>query len=335
MRVGILTFHFADNYGAILQCLALTEACKKYTEDVGVIDYVPKQMNPLKTRVKRFLLKNPMQKKFDDFKKSYFQTISVKDSCDLIIVGSDQVWNPQINECDPFWIVPKMKYGRLCSYAASIGKDRLLENEQRYLTENQAGFQKYDLVTIRETSGQKILEKLQIPSELVCDPTLLFYDKYGFYEELAAQSEHLITEKYILVYSLEYSEKIDQMLNKLKKESGCKVVAIHPMNDRIQSCDEFIKNAGVCEFVSLIKNAEYVLTNSFHGLAFSYIFRKKVYCFHHSSSSTRQAELIKKSEFQTEQIAEDICYINCAQRTKALDKFVTDSEEKLKRMIKG
>lgn len=335
MRVGILTFHFADNYGAILQCLALSEACKKYAEDVCVIDYVPKQMIPLKSRVKRFLLKNPMQKKFDDFKKHYFQTISVKDFCDLIIVGSDQVWNPQINECNSFWIAPNMKYDRLCSYAASIGKDRLSEKEQAYLAENQSAFQKYDLLTIREASGQKILEKLHISSELVCDPTLLFYDKQGLYEELAAKSEVSMNEKYILVYSLEHSEKIDHMLEKLKKETGYQVVEIHPMNAKLQNCDKFVENAGVCEFVSLIQNAEYVLTNSFHGLAFSYIFRKKVYCFHHSSLSSRQAELIAKSEFQTKQLAEDICYIDGAQRTEALDQFVAASEEKLKKMMKA
>lgn len=335
MRVGILTFHFADNYGAVLQCLALAEACKAHTDEVCVIDYVPKQMIPVKSRVKRFLLKNEIQKKFDEFKKSYFRTMSVRESCDLIIVGSDQVWNPQINECDPFWILPDMKFKRISSYAASIGKDKLKEAEAAYLSENRDGFEKYDVVTIREASGQKILRDLQVSSELVCDPTLLFYDKTGMYEELCVQSEVSITEQYILVYALEYSEKIDRIARKLKQKTGCKVVAIHPMNDKLQECDEFIKNAGVCEFVALVKNAEYVLTNSFHGLAFSYIFRKKVYCFHHSSLSSRQAELIAKSEFVTEQTEEGICYIDGAQRTAALNKFVSDSEEILKKIIKG
>lgn len=335
MRIGILTFHFADNYGAVLQCLALAEACKKYAEDVCVIDYVPKQMIPVKSRVKRFLMKNEIQKKFDDFKKTYFQTISVKESCDLIIVGSDQVWNPQINECDPFWILPHMKFKRICSYAASIGKDKLKEAEAAYLSENRKAFEQYDVVTIRESSGQKILEDLHVTSQLVCDPTLLFYDRTGFYEELSAQSEYSITEPYILVYSLEHSEKIDRMIKRLKQKTGCKVVGIHPMNDKLQECDEFIKNAGVCEFVALVKNAEYVLTNSFHGLAFSYIFRKKVYCFHHSSLSSRQAELIAKSEFITEQTEDGICYIDGAQRTAALDRFVSDSEKILKKMIRG
>ena len=334
MRVGILTFHFADNYGAILQCLALTEACKKHADDVCVIDYVPKQMVPVKSRVKRFLLKNGIQKKFDDFKNAYFQTISVKEACDLVIVGSDQVWNPQINECDPFWILPDMKYKRICSYAASIGKDKLKKEEAAYLSENSRGFQKYDVVTIRENSGKRILEDFNVSSELVCDPTLLFYDRTGLYEELSAQSEVSITEPYILVYALEYSEKIDRIAKMLKQKNGCKVVAIHPMNDKIQECDEFIKDAGVCEFVALVKNAEYVLTNSFHGLAFSYIFRKKVYCFHHSSLSSRQAELIAVSEFVTEQIEEGICYIDGAQRTDALDEFISDSADILKRMIK-
>ena len=335
MRVGILTFHFADNYGAVLQCLALTEACKKYADDVCVIDYVPKQMIPVKSRVKRFLLKNEIQKKFDDFKKKYFQTISVKEFCDLIIVGSDQVWNPQINECDPFWILPDMKFKRICSFAASIGKDKLKEREAAYLSENRKSFEKYDTITIREASGQKILENLHVSSEMVCDPTFLFYNRTGFYEELSVQSEVSITEPYILIYALEYSEKIDRMAKELKNKTGCKVVEIHPMNDKLQECDEFIRNAGVCEFVALVKNAEYVLTNSFHGLAFSYIFRKNVYCFHHSSLSSRQAELIEKSKFVTEQTEEGICYIDGAQRTKALDKFVSDSEELLKKMIKG
>lgn len=335
MKVGILTFQFADNYGAVLQCLALQEACKKYAEDVRVIDYLPEKMVSKKSRIKKLILPKGFEKKFEQFRKEHFQRMSIKEACDVILVGSDQVWNSNINEYDDFWISPQMKFQRLCSYAASFGKNQLSEKEQDYLLAHKKDFEQYFSITVREKAGQKFLEKLHVKAETVCDPTILFYNEPEFYEKLAEKSEYKTNGEYILVYSLEYSDKLEEMIQKVKKETGRKVISLHPMNDRLQSCDEFAADASVYDFLALIKNADCVLTNSFHGLAFSYIFRKKVYCVHHSSLSSRQSELIEKSGFVYESCSENIYYMDTCQTTEEMKSFVENSEKSLEFMVKG
>ena len=333
MKVGILTFQFADNYGAVLQCLALQEACKKYAEQVQVVNYIPAQMVSTKYKIKKTILKTKIEKKFEQFRKNHFHKMSVKDFCDVLLVGSDQVWNFGITGYDDFWIFPKMNYKRLCSYAASFGKNELSEKEADYLSCHKKDYERYFLLTVREKSGQNFLKEMDIEAETVCDPTMLFYNNTELYDKLAQKSDCKQKEKYLLVYSLEYSETLENLIDKVKEETGYRVLAIHPMNACFQKCDEIIEDASVYDFLALIKNAEIVLTNSFHGLAFSYIFRKKVYCVHHSALSSRQSELIEKSEFQCHVIADNICLIDGMQKTDALDQFIENSEERLAAML--
>lgn len=335
MKVGILTFQFADNYGAVLQCFALSEACKKYGAEVRVIDYLPEKMVTKKSRIKKMLLPKGFEKKFEQFRKTHFHRMSVKESCDMILVGSDQVWNAGITEYDDFWILPRMKYKRLCSYAASFGKNQLSEREQKFLKEHKEDFERYDSITVREKAGQEFLEKLQVKAKTVCDPTILFYNEPKVYEKLAEKSEYQTAGEYILVYSLEHSQKLDEMIRKVKRETGKKVIALHPMNDNLQMCDEFVKDASVYDFLKLIKNADYVLTNSFHGLAFSYIFRKKVYCVHHSSLSSRQSELMEQSGFVFENCEENVYFIDTCQVSESMQSFVENSQKSLEFMVKG
>lgn len=333
MKVGILTFQFADNYGAVLQCFALAEAVKAYADEVVVLDYLPKQMISTKMKMKKRIIPKVFEKKFENFRKIHFKRKSRKDNFDVILVGSDQVWNSHITGYDSFWIAPSVKYKKICSYAASFGKSELTEMEKRYLLENKIFFKNYDVITVREKAGVQFLKNIGVMSETVCDPTLLFYNSSEIYNKLAKKAKIQPKEKYLLIYSLEYSVELEQIIEKLRDETKLKVYGIHPMNARVQSCDEFVENASVYEFLSLIKNAEYVLTNSFHGLAFSYIFRKKVYCVHHSSLSSRQIELIERSGFIYENRAENICFIDSAQKTKEMDFFVEKSKEKLRTMI--
>lgn len=333
MKIGILTFQFADNYGAVLQCFALAEATKKYVNEVMVLDYLPKQMISTKMRIKKKFIPKAFEKKFEKFRQTYFKRVNIKEIFDVILVGSDQVWNSDITAYDSFWIAPSVKYKKIYSYAASFGKSELTEKEKQYLLKHKKSFENYAMVTVREKAGIEFLKNIGVTAEIVCDPTLLFYNSPEIYNKLAEQAEVQPKEKYLLVYSLEYSKDLEQLIAKLKDETKLTVYGIHPMNARVQSCDKFVENASVYDFLSLIKKAEYVLTNSFHGLAFSYIFRKKVYCVHHSSLSSRQAELIEKSGFVYENHAENVYYIDSAQKTKEMDLLVDKSKEKLRTMV--
>lgn len=328
-KIGILTFHFADNYGAVLQCLALQEKCKELGCDVEIINYKPYQMITWKSRVKQLVHKSPQQRLFQSFRDNHFIMSTNRSKFDCVVVGSDQVWNPTIIGFDDYWFSPKENYGHICSYAASFGKSSLNTEELSFLKKQTEILSKYDTIAVREETGKSILYKLGIDSVTVCDPTLLFYDHADFYRLLSARSrlrsEKKLQEGYILVYSLEKSDPIDFHSQKIKAEIGLPVVSLHPMNGRTQDCDMFISDTDPYDFLWLIEHCTYMITNSFHGLAFSYIFKKKVYCVGHSSLSSRQTELMRKSDFIFNKTSDNVTIVDCNQSSLSFQEYIDNS----------
>ena len=153
---------------------------------------------------------------------------------------------------------------------------------------------------------------------------------YGF---LGKDYDNLLTAD-LICHGVPSETVFKKYIQEHEKETGKKVIALHPMNDSIQICDDFVRDASVYDFLALIKNADCILTNSFHGLAFSYIFRKKVYCVHHSSLSSRQSELMEKSGFVYENCGENVYYMDTAQATQEMKNFVGNSHKCLEFMVK-
>lgn len=328
-KIGILTFHFADNYGAVLQCLALQEKCKELGCDVEIINYKPYQMITWKSRVKQLVHKSPQQRLFQSFRDNHFIMSTNRSKFDCVVVGSDQVWNPSIIGFDDYWFSPKENYGHICSYAASFGKASFNAEELSFLKKQTGILSQYDTIAVREEAGKSILNKLGIDCVTVCDPTLLFYDQADFYRRLSERSklrsEKQLQEGYILVYSLEKSEVIDFHSQKIKTDIGLPVVSLHPMNGRTQDCDMFINDTDPYDFLWLIDHSSCVITNSFHGLAFSYIFKKKVFCVGHSSLSSRQTELIRQSDFVFNNSADNVTIVDCNQSSILFQEYIDDS----------
>lgn len=339
MKVGILTFYFADNYGAVLQCLALQEKCKELGCDVEIISYKPFEMITWKSRAKQVIIKTPQQKMFHAFRDEHFIMSRKQSDFDCVIVGSDQVWNPNIIGYDDYWFSPKVNYKRICSYAASFGKSSLQDNELKFIEKQKQSLKRYDVLSVREESGKSILDKIGINCKIVCDPTLLYYNEPDFYKRLSAhsslQSNDALKNGYILVYSLEQSKDIDDLVQKIKNEIGCSVVSLHPMNGQTQQCDLFIKNTDPYDFLYLIEHCTAVVSNSFHGLAFSYIFKKKVYCVNHSALSSRQSDFVKKSGFTFEKVNDNTMLIDCNQKSDLLEKYIEQSISMLYKMIEN
>lgn len=339
MKVGILTFYFADNYGAVLQCLTLQEKCKELGCDAEIISYKPFQMVTWKSRVKQFVIKTPQQKAFQAFRDEHFIMSRKQSVFDCVIIGSDQVWNPNIIGFDDYWFSPKVNHKRICSYAASIGKSSLQGNELKFIEKQKQALKQYDVLSVREESGKSILDKIGIGSEIVCDPTLLYYYNPDFYKRLSAHSRlrknEALKNGYILVYSLEKSKDIDDFAQKLKSETGYQVVSLHPMNGQTQQCDLFINDTDPYDFLYLIEQCAVMVTNSFHGLAFSYIFKKKVYCVSHSALSSRQSDFVKESGFRYEKINDNTMFIDCEQNCALLEKYIERSFSMLCKMLES
>lgn len=289
MRIGILTFHFADNYGALLQAYALQRFLRKQECEVGFIDHVPEKerafysVNPflakgIKGKIRKIITnaeRIDSKKQFDKFRKHWlsveceYKAEKLNGQYDFLIVGSDQVWNEDI-VCDlkPYLFaenginVPKI------SYAASIGKKDVSDREKTALKRYLADFK---AVSVRENESEELLSELGIRSTTVADPVFLLNP--ADWEILAFQPQGFNNKKpFVLLYFLREDAASIEKADHYAKMKGFDLYYVHPLGRKLKhSNGKRIKNVGPFEFIWLIKNAERVFTNSFHAVSFSII----------------------------------------------------------------
>ena len=299
MKIGILTFHSAHNYGAMLQCYALQEVLKRMGHDVEVIDYrleyrfrsdnrkcTFRQLNPLAT-IKSIVIKIITlriallrRRNFENFKRTYMALSEIVDKdhipndYDVYVMGSDQIWNPTITKgFDPvyfgsFWF-PKgnRKY---VSYAASMERSELTDEEKAFCRKSLKNF---DAISVREKVLAHLLQPLTSQKvEVVLDPTLLL-EKQAW-ERIAKLPK--IKEKYVLVYQVRVqgNENTIQIAKKVAAQIKAIViqVAVSPYLNRRK-----LQHESPTQFLGLMQHAACVVTTSFHGTAFSVIFNRPFY----------------------------------------------------------
>jgi hypothetical protein len=291
MKVGILTFHRAINYGAVLQAYALQTALKKIDIQSEVIDYrcnkIERDYSEYRSgnifrHAKPFLnlqyyLKN---KNFSRFLSQY---VTVSSDCyynhqelcnaeqkyRAFLAGSDQVWNPFCTGFDTSFLLDFVHEPiKKNSYAASFGLVNLPQDWQsqcrKYLND-------FHGLSVRERQGQRIIENVLGKTAAVhLDPVFLL--KPEEWKEVARPPEK---SGYILVYLMQNSERLLDFAEELSRKTGCSIVMIYSgLRRPIRA--KYVRCAGPDEFVGYIANAKYVITNSFHGAAFSILFHKNV-----------------------------------------------------------
>jgi len=330
-KIGIITYHSANNYGAMLQVYALQEIVKKYYKDVHIIDYRNKKVED-NYKILKFHGKNPIRltkqliqnlknlprnyrrnKKFVDFKNTYMQLsqnkyksqIDLKQNApdyDVYITGSDQVWSTHITgELEDAYT---LNFGKdtvkRISYAASIGKSKI---EEKYQKQYQTKLAKMDCISVREEIAKEELQKfMQKDMEVVLDPTLLMDTKE--WDKIADQSQEKIEEEYILVYELLQDNTIKKIVEMLKEKTNLKVVSLKSCSISKEDIykDEYI--TGPIEFVSLIKHAKYVVTNSFHGTVFSLLYEKEFFAIPPQKTGARIISLLEKLKLRKRIVTE-------------------------------
>lgn len=324
-KIGILTYHFALNCGAVLQCLALKSFIEKNTDNtiVEVINYQPKYhtniyrpiINPfppayafvkslpdsrLMYKIYRFSRnvcasiiksKNPVNRyrRRREFSKYITKHLELSHLCrtedelrvycndyDLYITGSDQIWNSKVTnysiDLQYFlkFICDKNNNTRI-SYAASSALNKSEINEVLPYLE------KYNRISVREKKAYQELKSAGLENVRVdVDPTLLLckedYEKY----ESAINTPY---DRYILFYGLptdNRGELID-VLSRLKKATNLPIIDISP--ERVlKKADMYISVVNPGNFLSLIKNSTFVVTNSFHCSVFSILYTREFWC---------------------------------------------------------
>lgn len=292
MNVGIITFNRAINYGAVLQSYALKNKILAAGNNCEVLNYyceaVEKGASPFYINscspkdILIFLMQIGMRikknKKFKEFAQKYLDVSdnvlnndnisSYAEKFDLLITGSDQVWNYEITDMDENYFLSFAKgKTKTASYAASFGVSTIPEKYRDKYTKLLANVQN---ISVREETGQKIVEELTGERPVITiDPVFLL--KKAEWEEIISPPD--MKEEYVLVYSINKTDCY-KIAEQIAKEKNLSIVGLQtPMSNRVKC--KTIRTESPQEFLGWINKARYVVTDSFHGTAFSIIFNKQ------------------------------------------------------------
>lgn len=304
MKVGILTFHRADNYGALLQTFALQTVLQNMGNEVSIIDYrciplendyikfyspyPPRRRNKIKwifelfKRKKCLLDMNKKRLACDKFRCLYLNLEeSVKSNEDrnrigksygLIITGSDQIWSYVLTHGKDDWYTFKKDDDTssvIVSYAASVGNlIRFSEHFSEYFED----LENYDYLSVRERDLQKYLsDNLKRKIYRVLDPTLLIeVDQWNSMIDISK----IPNEPYILFYEVEFHEEAYQIAKEVARIKKLPIVHFEAKLQK-KSMTIYAQSSSPLEFLGLVKNACYIVTSSFHGTVFSILFKKQ------------------------------------------------------------
>ena len=271
MKIGIITFHWATNYGAVLQTFALQEVLENMGYDVDIINYKPKQYDDSIYsffRFRKFLCLNSYiknrrkEKSIEKFRvdklhrtKRYYtekSLVSLSDEYNAIITGSDQVMNPSFlmhgegSASTAYFLGFVRGECKRIAYAVSFGVTEYPSNLRQKGTELLKGF---SAISVRENTGIDICKSMGYANAtLVPDPTLLL-DKHMLHSLLPLRSDK---KNSIFVYMLHNRNSFINKLNLLRDTCEFKY-----------SVDE-----GITEWLSHIYYSKAMITNSFHGMVF-------------------------------------------------------------------
>lgn len=344
MKAGILTFHMAHNYGAMLQAYALRKKINQLGVECEVIDYrLPEIYNwhrkdRLKKLVKdngyivgtmkyckriatRYYTKDKRWCGFNEFmetyigisSKTYESTSELKElNYDIYICGSDQIWNKEHSGGTDkgYFLDFTDKDVKRIAYAASKGPTEIDEDDKDVFLSKLKAF---DAIGVREKGLQESLKEIGIKgSEWVLDPTLLLNKN----EWLEIQKERNI-EKYVLIYKVKNDKRLYDCARKYASKNNCKIVEITYHKDESLEDIIQIEDCGPRDFLNIFNNADFVVTNSFHGTCFSVNFNKQFYAIPYKGLSSRIdsiLELLKLENRNIENIKdiefEEIDYTN-------------------------
>ena len=324
-KVGIVSCYFKNNYGSMLQAYATKKILdnnnipnetinidnnvdfkkgkrKYYMTQVTNFNFIKSKFGMIKLKLDKKIVKdlgNNIAKrnaKYKEFRQEFNLSKSVSTYQELskmaeekytdVIVGSDQLWLPVnivANYYTLNWVPDDVNK---ISYATSFGVSAV---PAKYNEQYNYFLNRINHVSIREDSGIKLAKELaNVDGKLVCDPTLLLTKNE--WEEVAVK-DRIIDEKYILCYFLGSNVEHRKFAERLKEKTGYKIVSLNHADEYVKYSDKFCDIApydiGPREWINLIKNAEYVCTDSFHGTVFSLIFNKMFFNFRRYSSNAK------------------------------------------------
>ena len=274
-KIGILTFQNANNFGAVLQAYAMQETIKKIVPaTVEIINYDSPQMHLKKLQSSIF---KEFTAKYLNLSIPYMDANDFSRTYDAVIVGSDQVWNPQITHFDTTYFLPAIPNTvKKVSYAASIGLNPgYLSTYSEFF---QAAFFDFPYLSLRERAHVDYLSSLlERPVIASLDPTLLLTaDEYSQAFQLQT-----ISDKYIFLFSYAADSKPLDMANLVSIQTGYPVIcySLYYKSVHLVSGSKLYSSLSPEEWLTYVKNASLVITDSFHGVMLSIVFNRPFYAY--------------------------------------------------------
>lgn len=347
MKISVITIKGLYNYGAVLQGYATCEYLKKLGCDVELIDYYPEYFEKDVPRLKKLLINivtTVKRRKLEKFvrhninltKKTYKNVDEIRNDnikSDVYIVGSDQVWNSELSQgkLDPAYFLDFTDNKNKIAFSSSIGRTDVSKED---LIEIKNYLENFSNISVREKSAKDLLESSGLKKvENVLDPVFLLEK-----EDYQKFIKPVNYEKYLLIYSFERNETTQKIANEVAKKLNLKVVEIGIFKSKYD-CDKYEHNAGIEEFLSLMYNAEFVVTSSFHGTAFSILLNKQFISVAPSIRKTRLENITnllcignrlitEKTNYNIEELIKPIDYKN-------INKLVKENSERGRKFIKN
>lgn len=321
IRAGILTFHCSHNFGAMLQAYGLKSYLNANKIKTDLVCYEPFFLMgrhwwfpyiPMQDKAGRRKLEKNMwrahrnmgrdffrqYRNFEWFKKKYLtgagrrklfcagQLSRLPYQC--YIVGSDQIWNPDITfglRSVYFGAFENRRKKKVIAYGASLGGTSM---DAQYEEEFSRLLQCVDVISMREQEAIPYVKQFyQKEMTAVLDPVFLLSKET--WQKIEKKPDQ---ERYILVYAAESNQELYEYALELSREKGLPALILR--SSKWETDQEFLVDytAGPAEFLGYVHGADYVVTNSFHGVAFSIIYQKKFLAFLHSDRGERTRNIL-------------------------------------------
>lgn len=323
-KIGILTWHYLENYGSALQSYAMQYLCSKNGENVvKIINYRKDARDFFGYRFLR-CLKNEILLPFSNSKKRVysFQKFHKKylnqtkllgkgsalkrigNKFDIYVCGSDQIWSPNVFDETYFLDFVDEKKTR-ASYAPSVVIDNYSEEQKQKVA---LYIKKFSFLSCREPMGVDIIQKISgIKGQDVLDPTLLVPVEHW---KTLADEKCRVEEPYLLCYLIGDKKEHRKMIKDVADSLGLKVVCLPFKEWDKQYGDYNLDDVGPSQFLTLIDNAELVCTDSFHGMLFSINFKKEFLVFSRFDENDpmcqneRVDNILKKADLESRLVKE-------------------------------
>lgn len=310
MDIRIITIHFGTNHGSVLQSYALTHILNKKGHNAKIIDYIPERYDAWKSLKERKANDYPLIVVFAYYLLTSYKRIRIRriferflkknvpltrryklpeelksdpPDADVYITGSDQVWNYDYNSKNDYtYFLDFVPIGKKkISYAASFGKDSLPKEE---ITKYIPMLNQFIAISVRESSGVDILKSIECNAINTLDPTLLI-DKNEWIEKVGATNNKV---RYLLIYVMDgLYEKLLDYGYEIAKFLSLKIYVISFSKIKDERIDKNFIHINPFDYIRIMNEADYIVTNSFHGVAFSINLNKQFIAVAKSKYNTR------------------------------------------------